>query len=98
MSRCVCHFKAGPRSRDAKFAFFISADHLCMVAMESASDNQEEIYWSVAVPLKSGIACMSSRRFNAVMRSSKAVFAMSSMSFGSGCSFNRTLRVGDGDC
>jgi hypothetical protein len=36
MRRCVCNFNAGPRSRDAKFAFFISVDHLCMVAIELA--------------------------------------------------------------
>jgi hypothetical protein len=41
---------------------------------------------------------MSSRWFNAVMRSSKAVAAMSSVSVGAGCSFNRMLGVGDGDC
>ena len=40
-----------------------------MVAINSASDNHDEIYWSVALPLKLGMAFMSSRRLSAVMRS-----------------------------
>jgi hypothetical protein len=59
----------GPLSLDAKFVFFTASSQLWIFAIASASDNHDEIYWSVALPLKLGMAFMSSRRFSAVMSS-----------------------------
>jgi hypothetical protein len=65
--------------------------------MASASDSHDEMYWSVAVPLNSGMAWRSSRRFNAVIKSSNADVAMSSVSIDADCSLKSTFGMGDGD-
>ncbi len=55
-TRSECHFRAGPLRRDAKLLFLVASSKLWIVAIASASDSHDDIYCSVALPLKLGVA------------------------------------------
>ena len=76
LTRSECHFSAGPLRRDAKLFLFVASSQLWMVAIASASDSHDDIYCSVALPLKLGMAWVSSRRLSAVMSSAIGVVAI----------------------
>ena len=76
LTRSECHFSAGPLRRDAKLFFLVVASQLWIVAIASASDSHDDIYCSVALPLKLGMAWVSSRQFSAVMSSAIGVVAI----------------------
>jgi hypothetical protein len=65
-----------------------------MVAIDSASDSHDEIYCSVALPLKIGMAFVSSRRFSAVMSSVIGFVGMVEIWYG----LRFEIRVFKGDC
>ena len=65
-----------------------------MVAIDSASDSHDEIYCSVALPLKMGMAFVSSRRFSAVMSSVIGFVGMVEIWYG----LRFEIRVFKGDC
>jgi hypothetical protein len=65
-----------------------------MVAIYSASNSHDEIYCSIALPLKMGMAFVSSRRFSAVMSSVIGFVGMVEIWYG----LRFKIRVFKGDC
>ncbi len=94
LTRCECHFKVGRLNRDAKLFFFTVSSQLWLVAIDSASDNHYKIYWSVAFPLKTGMAFVSSRRYSAVMSSVIGLVGIVEIWYG----IRFEIRIFKGDC